>query len=184
MMRTQENTTQNTVQKKGKTYFPILKSKEEVQIFLGNFEKCKAAFPKLVEQVNIKAMHASTEDMNEYVNALLAATNSLSGTARASLSYAKNHAADGQSLLAHDPESLEALKKAAKDIRDFEKGVEFAISQSRTMGVFHALAKDMIPSDSYDIPAPMNGDTSPCDGSSKERKDVPLLDNLSFSAQQ
>lgn len=145
-MKTYEITTQNPVQKKGKTYFPILKTKEEVGIFLGNFAKCKAAFPKLVEQVNIKAMHASNEDMDNFVKVLLDAIGTQAGTVRSTLAYARNHADDGLSPLAHDTETLEALKQAAKDIRDFEKGVEFAISQSRTMSVFHALARGIIPS--------------------------------------
>ena len=150
-MKTNENATQNPAPKKGKTYFPILKTKEEVAIYLGNFAKCKEAFPKLVEQVNIKAMHASTEDMDNFVKALLDAIGTQAGTVRSTLAYARNHAHDGLCPLAHDSETLEALKQAAKDIKDFEKGVEFAISQSRTMSVFHDLARGVIPS-GYTVP--------------------------------
>ncbi|MCD7990916.1 MAG: hypothetical protein LUK37_03650 [Clostridia bacterium] len=151
-MKRIEETTNTVPSRKGKTYYPILKTKSEVEIFLENFEKCKAAFPKLVEQVNIKALHATSEDMNEFVDILLDEIGKLGGTVRSSLSYAKNHSDDGQSLLAHDSNTLEALKQAAKDIRDFEKGVEFAIAQSQTMSVFHALAKGIIPTNSFPSP--------------------------------
>lgn len=145
-MRKNENTTQNPAPKKGKTYYPILTSRNDVQVFLHNLDKCKNTFPALMEQVNEKSLHADTNELKKYVEVLLQETGKLGGTVRSTLSYARNHADDGLCQLAHDSETLEALKQAAKDIKDFEKGVEFAISQSRTMSVFHALARGIIPS--------------------------------------
>lgn len=161
---------ENATQKKGKTYFPILKSKAEVEIFLGNFEKCKVAFPKLVEQVNIKAMHASIEDMDNFVKALLDAIGTQAGTVRSTLAYARNHADDGLCPLAHDSETLEVLKQAAKDIRDFEKGVEFTISQSRTMSVFHDLARGVIPA-GYATPDVTGSDVTEPDAADPDATD-------------
>lgn len=144
MKRIEETT--NTVQSKGKIYYPILKMPEEADVFLANFSKYRDAFPKIVEQVNIKAMHGTLEEKEAFVGILRNEIKKLSGTVRSTLSYAKNHADDGLSALARNQETMDALRNARIDICNLDKAVEFAISQAETTSIFHNLARGIIPS--------------------------------------
>lgn len=140
-------TTNEAVQpRKGKTYYPILKTREEADVFLGNFYKYKDAFPAIVEQVNVKAMRGTPEEKEMFVGILRNEIQKLSGTVQSTLSYARNHADDGLSLLAQNQEAMDALKQVKTDICNLGKAVEFAVSQAETTSIFHALAKGIIPS--------------------------------------
>lgn len=148
MKRTTEATTNVTVPaRKGKVYYPILKTTEEADVFLANFGKYKGAFPKIVEQVNIKAMNGTPEEKEAFIGILRNEIQKLSGTVRSTISYAKNHTDDGLSPLAQNQEAMGALKRVRIDICNLDKAVEFAISQAETTSVFHDLARGIIPSD-------------------------------------
>lgn len=157
MKKTNEtNTVANVAPtKKTKTYYAILKTAEEANVFLANFDKYKEAFPKIVEQVNLKAMRGTPEEKDAFVGILRNEIQKLSGTVRSTLSYAKNHAEDRMSPLAQNQDAMEALKRVRVDIGNLDKAVEFAISQAETTSVFHALARGIIPSD-YAVSPPID----------------------------
>lgn len=130
---------------KNKKFYPIIKTKEEYSIFSSNFSKYKVAFPKLTEQLTIKALSPNENDLTYFAHVLKEEIRKLSGTVRSSLLYARNHAEDGLSPLAHDQEALDALKSASQELKDLEKAVDFAVSQAETTRLFHSLARGIIP---------------------------------------
>lgn len=128
-----------------KKFYSIMKTKEEVEVFLNNYHKYQAALPKLVEQLNIKAMHADNVERDVFTYALVAEVEKLEGTIRSTLTYARNHSDDGLSAIAKDEDTLNALKKVSTELRDLRKTVDFAIEQAKTTSAFHDLARGIIP---------------------------------------
>lgn len=128
-----------------KKFYSIMKTKEEVEVFLNNYNKYRAALPKLVEQVNAKAMHADNVERDVFTYAMVTETEKLEGTIRSTLTYSRNHADDGMSAIAKDEDTLNALKRVSTEIRDFRKAIDFAIEQAKTTSAFHDLARGIIP---------------------------------------